>query len=389
MVKKAQTTTSETPVGPELTTAATLGTEFKMSNDTVVKCLRDAGVAIVSTMVSGKRNFAFYDKAKATEAIKRKIAEKERIARERLEAKEALQKRREEKAGAAGATSDKAFVGVPVLDPNFNVAAIAEAVKLAVAKNFDVLAQAIEHQSSALAVAVSKRETQDVSQFTLLHEQLAKMTERIDSLTQVVASLENTLLAIHTAPAVPALEPTPTPAPSPDTVQVKNKSEGASKEQQFFREGNEAATDHQNAEVQGKKTGKVHVPSGAWKNPVRVLKGQSADDSKSQTSIDSGNGAGKSLDKPRVLVIGLLDRLTRHLVEFNSKLDIEFIDNSKANRLSSQTVPKADYVLIAIKFIGHNTVNMKFVDAEVINVVGAATKVRKVLQDICLKHNII
>lgn len=421
MTKKAQTkaTTSETPVGPELTTAATLSTEFKIASETITKRLREAGVPVASTMVSGKRTFAFYDKAKATAALKEYIAEKARLESEKARAKEDAKQRTAQKAGASAAESLSSSTLATINETAAKLGALMELTSLqqdVTSKQFDLLNMKVDHlekkplnlDQSVLAEAVKaamgdglagvtsaiRRQREDADKefnaqrlavehhFVKVTGQLDDLLKRVSALSDVVSSLENTILAIHTAP-----EPQ---APATDSI----KSGEASKEQQFFQ-GNEK--DKSEVPAAEEPSGSTQAKAGgtARDTPVKTTASKAAQrkvlaqENPESAGKGKGGGSTQPLAKPRVLVVGLLDRIANNLRDFHDKLDIEFIDSDKANRISSQTVVKAGYVFLMVKFIGHRVAEMKFGDAEVIHVTGGVTKVRKHLQDICLKHNII
>lgn len=420
--KKADKTEAVTSAatGPELTTAATLGSEFKMSGTSVTKHLENAKVPVASTMVSGKRNFVFYDKAKATAAIKAQIAEKARIEAEKARAKEAAKQRAAEKSESKPAEQTAAAVPGDVSRIAANVGALQDLVMLhqdIATKQFDLLnmkADRLEKKQvnldkDVLAAAVKtamgdglatvtsaiRRQREDAdkefnaqrlaveAQFVKVTAQLDNLLQRVSALTDVVGALENTILAVHTAPEPQA------------PITESNKSGEANQEQHFFQSGQGDKPEvPQDQSPTSKDTGSVPAGSGKARRQLeqpphdgKVLeKGAKASHGSTEKSHSSAKAVADAQPKPRVLILGLHDNKVRHIASFKSKLDLTIFNPDEATTRMSQTPPKADYVIQMIDYISHTVSNKVGPGTVSILVGGGLSSLRSELNKIVKKH---
>lgn len=415
--KKATPAPVQEDAPSEFTDLATLRRHFKLSYAAVTKCLTDAGLKPVHSQRVGKGVMAFYNKKAAFTIFEERAAERQKVLEEkgRKAAEQALKLRSTAASDTASPKmlssaldaikelTERVSLQQDVTTKQFDLLnlkadrlekkqvnldkdVLAAAVKTAMGDGLATVTSAIRRQREDADKEFNAQRLAVEAQFVKVTAQLDNLLQRVSALTDVVGALENTILAVHTAPEpqVPITE--------------SNKSGEANQEQHFFQSGQGDKPEVPKGQSSSHKdTGVVPAGSGKARRQLeqtphdgKVLEeGAKASHGSTEKSQGAGKAAAVSQPKPRVLVIGLLDRLATNIQDYNDKLDIEFIDNNKANRLSSQTMPKADYVFLMVKFIGHCVANMNFGDAEVTNVVGAASKVRKHLQDICLKHNII
>ena len=421
MTKVGQKKAASAPVQEnaplELTDLATLRRHFKLGYEAVTKCLADAGLKPVHSQPIGKGVMALYNKKDAFAIFEERAAEKQKALEEknRKAAEKALKQRpapASETAspdalssvfGAVKELTERVSLQQDVTSKQFDLLSmkadrlekkqvnldkdvLAAAVKTAMGDGLATVTSAIRRQREDADKEFNTQRLAVEAQFVKVTSQLDNLLQRVSALTDVVGALENTILAIHTAPEPQA------------PIAESNKSGEANQEQHFFQGGQGDKPEVPQDQSPASKDSDI-VPAGSGKARrqleqvphVGKVLGENAKAShdSAEKSQSTGKAVTNTQPKPRVLVIGLLDRLATNIQDYKDKLDIEFIDNNKANRLSSQTMPKADYVFLMVKFIGHCVANMNFGDAEVTNVVGAASKVRKHLQDICLKHNII
>lgn len=418
-VDKTEAVTSAA-TGPELTTAATLGSEFKMSGASVTKHLENAKVPVASTMVSGKRNFVFYDKAKATAAIKAQIAEKTRLEAEKARAKEAAKQRAVEKSESKPAEQSAGAVPGDVSRIAANVGALQDLVMLhqdIATKQFDLLnmkADRLEKKQvnldkDVLAAAVKtamgdglatvtsaiRRQREDADKefnaqrlaveahFVKVTSQLDNLLQRVSALTDVVGALENTILAIHTAPEPQA------------PIAESNKSGEANQEQHFFQSGQGDKPEvPQDQSSTSKDSGIVPAGSGkARRRNEQVLRGgevQSKSAGTSHEGVEKPQSTGKAVantqPKPRVLILGLHDNKVRHIASFKSKLDMTIFNPDEATTRMGKTPPKADYIIQMIDYISHTVSNKVDAGLESILISGGLSTLRRELNKIVKKH---
>ncbi len=384
----------------EFTDLATLRKQFGLSYDATMKTLKAAEVKPLHTVPFGKGVMAFYNRKEAFAAIQAEVDARAKAKEERE--KKASAKLQSKSGGESSVVDPQAAkklsdlqdlvtANQDVTSKQFELInikldrmdrkqsdlkpdAIGQAVKAALGDSFTALTSVLQRQRAELDKVFAEQKTNDAAQFLAIRNELSALSERMNSMTSVLTSLENTLLAIHTAPST--------------SVAVESKSGEANKAQDFFRESGEVVAE-QVSKATGSQDGARNVPSGSRKNAPGVLKARPASVDSRSASHDNGANTGENRGKPRVLVVGLLEKNERTFKTYAQKLDIEFVDNDKANRLSSQTIVKADYVFLMVKFIGHRVVEMDFGGAEVTRVVGAVSKLRQHLEDICLKHNIV
>lgn len=405
MVKKAASAPVQEVAPSEFTDLATLRRHFKLSYAAVTKGLTDAGLKPVHSQPIGKGVMAFYNKKAAFTIFEEKAAEKQKALEEkdRKAAEQALKLRTttasdtvspEVLSSVVGAiaeltarislqqdvtskqfellgmkigTMEKALTGStekPVNVPKEVVDAIKPIVTDSLTASSSSMRRLREENEKGFAIQATAIE----AGFIRACSQLDTLLSRVEHLTTVVGTLENTILAIATTPSVSLV------------------SGEANKAQDFFRKSTATAADHQVTEVQSEKNGKGYVPVGAGENPSRVLKAQTADVSKNPPSHDSGAGAGESRGKPRVLILGLHDNKVRHIDSFNSKLDMTIFNPDEATTRMSQTPPKADYTIQMIDYISHTVSNKIAIGSENILVGGGLSKLRGELTKIVKKH---
>lgn len=417
-VDKTEAVTSAA-TGPELTTAATLGSEFKMSGASVTKHLENAKVPVASTMVSGKRNFVFYDKAKATAAIKAQIAEKARIEAEKAQAKEAAKQRATEKSESKPAEQTAGAVPGDVSRIAANVGALQDLVMLhqdIATKQFDLLnmkADRLEKKQvnldkDVLAAAVKtamgdglatvtsaiRRQREDVdkefnaqrlaveAQFVKVTSQLDNLLQRVSALTDVVGALENTILAIHTAPEPQA------------PITESNKSGEANQEQHFFQSSQgdkpevpkDQNSSHKDADVVPAGSGKARRQLEQVLRDGQFGKGTDAISGDYQKSPSDEKAVTDAGPKPRVLILGLHDNKVRHIASFKSKLDMTIFNPDEATTRMGKTPPKADYIIQMIDYISHTVSNKVDAGLESILISGGLSTLRRELNKIVKKH---
>lgn len=414
MVKKAASAPVQEVAPSEFTDLATLRRHFKLSYAAVTKGLTDAGLKPVHSQPIGKGVMAFYNKKAAFTIFEEKAAEKQKALEEknRKAAEKALKQRpapASETAspdalssvfGAIKELTERVSLQQDVTSKQFDLLnmkadrlekkqvnldkdVLAAAVKTAMGDGLATVTSAIRRQREDVDKEFNAQRLAVEARFVKVTSQLDNLLQRVSALTDVVGALENTILAIHTAPEPQA------------PITESNKSGEANQEQHFFQSGQgdkpevpqDQSSTSKDSGIVPAGSGKARGRHGQVPHAGKVLgENAKASNDRAEKSQSTGKAAADAQPKPRVLILGLHDNKVRHIDSFNSKLDMTIFNPDEATTRMSQTPPKADYTIQMIDYISHTVGNKIAIGSENILVGGGLSKLRGELTKIVKKH---
>lgn len=412
--KKATPAPVQEDAPSEFTDLATLRRHFKLSYATVTKCLTDAGLKPVHSQRVGKGVMAFYNKKAAFTIFEERAVERQKVLEEkgRKAAEQALKLRSTTASDTASPKmlssaldaikelTERVSLQQDVTTKQFDLLnlkadrlekkqvnldkdVLAAAVKTAMGDGLATVTSAIRRQREDADKEFNAQRLAVEAQFVKVTSQLDNLLQRVSALTDVVGALENTILAIHTAPEPQA------------PIAESNKSGEANQEQHFFQSSQgdkpEVPQDQSSA---SKDSGIVPAGSGkARRRNEQVLRGgevQSKSAGTSHEGVEKPQSTGKAVantqPKPRVLILGLHDNKVRHIASFKSKLDMTIFNPDEATTRMGKTPPKADYIIQMIDYISHTVSNKVDAGLESILISGGLSTLRRELNKIVKKH---
>lgn len=339
--------------------------KFNIAKSVVLKLIEDAKIEVVFAQPSGRGFINLYSVEQVEPLLKKYLEDKAIADAERLKLESEKAARKQKKSDNKGQQELPLQVNT-VFDP--------------------AVLDPIKQQMTDMTSVIHRYQDTNSKQFELLTVQMKMLEKQLSSVYDLVSSLENAFLAVHTAPATPP-ETTPGPAPSPEPV----KTEEANKAQQFFQDSSKSSaseavtTIDKTLHLSKTKTtaGGDSAKTGVASDVVGKVVGKTSGDSKS-----GSKDAKSSSTKPRVLIIGLHDNKVRHFNDFQNIMDLTIINPDNATMMSTKTFPKANYTVFMIDFVAHSACTQTAQGSEQILVRGSNTKLRHTLANIALKHNL-
>lgn len=417
MTKVGQKKAASAPVQEnaplELTDLATLRRHFKLGYEAVTKCLADAGLKPVHSQPIGKGVMALYNKKDAFAIFEERAAEKQKALEEknRKAAEKALKQRpapASETAspdalssvfGAIKELTERVSLQQDVTSKQFDLLnmkadrlekkqvnldkdVLAAAVKTAMGDGLATVTSAIRRQREDVDKEFNAQRLAVEAQFVKVTSQLDNLLQRVSALTDVVGALENTILAIHTAPEPQA------------SIAESNKSGEAKQEQHFFQSSQgdkpevpkDQNSSHKDADVVPAGSGKARRQLEQVLRDGQFGKGTDAISGDYQKSPSDEKAVTDAGPKPRVLILGLHDNKVRHIASFKSKLDMTIFNPDEATTRMGKTPPKADYIIQMIDYISHTVSNKVDAGLESILISGGLSTLRRELNKIVKKH---
>lgn len=413
--KKATPAPVQEDAPSEFTDLATLRRHFKLSYATVTKCLTDAGLKPVHSQRVGKGVMAFYNKKAAFTIFEERAAERQKVLEEkgRKAAEQALKLRSTAASDTASPKmlssaldaikelTERVSLQQDVTTKQFDLLnlkadrlekkqvnldkdVLAAAVKTAMGDGLATVTSAIRRQREDADKEFNAQRLAVEAQFVKVTAQLDNLLQRVSALTDVVGALENTILAVHTAPEpqVPITE--------------SNKSGEANQEQHFFQSGQGDKPEvPQDQSPTSKDSGSVPAGSGKARGRLKQVphagevlgENAKASNDSAEKSQSAGKAAADAQPKPRVLILGLHDNKVRHIASFKSKLDLTIFNPDEATTRMSQTPPKADYIIQMVGHISHTTYHKAGTGSGSIPVSGGLSSLRRELNQIVKKHH--
>lgn len=339
--------------------------KFNIAKSVVLKLIEDAKIEVVFAQPSGRGFINLYSVEQVEPLLKKYLEDKAIADAERLKLESEKAARKQKKSDSKGQQELPLHVST-VFDP--------------------AVLDPIKQQMTDMSGVMHRYQDTNSKQFELLSTQMKMLEKQLSSVYDLVASLENAFLAVHTAPAAPP-ETTPSPAPSPEPV----KTEEANKAQQFFQDSTKPSSPE--AVTTPDKT--LRLPTTKAQASVKSAKTSVAGDVVGQVvGKTSGGTKSSSKDarnvpaKPRVLIIGLHDNKVRHFNDFQNLLDMTIVNPDDAPAMSTKTFPQADYTLFMTDNISHSASTKIAKGSEEVLVRGGNTRLRHALANIVMKHNL-